>query len=192
MANHINFNRHEIFNENDRRVVMDAINNASDKDHRELENSLFGLFDGYLYNDLLDESKAKLDGKIFEKLAILIDKIIVAVTPPKTENELYPNGIYYVGEYGATVASNDPDEIQEELENDTDDCNFYNEIPEGSVIKVEFVRETEVDDIFKVEVITTGNGKVPFDCRRITSESGTMFGTTHSIFGSENVKFIKK
>lgn len=49
IKNYVRFNRHEIFTSSDRRLVMDMIDEVYDS---VLENMLYGLFDGYYYNDL--------------------------------------------------------------------------------------------------------------------------------------------
>lgn len=64
MANYSRFNRHEIFTSEDRSTVMDAINEVLD---HKTENMLFGLFDGYLY----DELPSLLEKEDFDTSAIL-------------------------------------------------------------------------------------------------------------------------
>lgn len=69
--NHIKFNRHKIFNAEDRVLVL-ALTGVDDS---ELEHKLFGLFDGYLYKDLLVLAKNKLNKIEFDNLTKLVSKI---------------------------------------------------------------------------------------------------------------------
>ena len=64
MANYSRFNRHEIFTSEDRSLVLDVI---SDVESGKLSNMLFGLFDGYLY----DELPSLLEKEDFDTSAIL-------------------------------------------------------------------------------------------------------------------------
>lgn len=70
--NYQRFNRHSIFTSEDRSLVLDAINNVFD---RNTENMLFGLFDGYLYNDLVSAIKKDLPVDTFKSMVALIHKI---------------------------------------------------------------------------------------------------------------------
>lgn len=71
-ANYINFDRHAIFNEEDLSLVLDLIQNTKSAN---LKNQLFGLFDGYLYNDFLDHARIDFGQERLAKLDILIEKI---------------------------------------------------------------------------------------------------------------------
>jgi len=55
--NYINFNRHEIYTKEMRDLNMELI-----RDHSlsEYTNELYGLFDGYLYNSLLESTNPKV------------------------------------------------------------------------------------------------------------------------------------
>ena len=46
---HERFDRHSLFNSDDRSLVLDIIGKVSKKDHPNVVNMLFGLFDGYWY-----------------------------------------------------------------------------------------------------------------------------------------------
>lgn len=52
----IRFNRHEVFNKGDYDSVRNAIDAISlSKNHEEATNYLYGLYDGFLYPELLTE-----------------------------------------------------------------------------------------------------------------------------------------
>ena len=59
---HTNFNRHQSMNEDTRFEILSLIKEISYSEEIEsnlshnVENSLYGLFDGYLYNDLQIEA----------------------------------------------------------------------------------------------------------------------------------------
>lgn len=75
--NYTTFNRHEIFTEEDMKAVRDAI------DYLEVEygsryillNELYGLYDGHLYDYLVEELWGKLKFKTFCNLHKTILKI---------------------------------------------------------------------------------------------------------------------
>ncbi len=46
---HERFDRHSLFNSDDRSLVLDIIGKVSKKHHHNVSNMLFGLFDGYWY-----------------------------------------------------------------------------------------------------------------------------------------------
>ena len=46
---HERFDRHSLFNSDDISLVLDVIGKVSKKDHHNVSNMLFGLFDGYWY-----------------------------------------------------------------------------------------------------------------------------------------------
>ena len=70
MANFTRFNRHEIFNSEDRSVVMKALRWVEDHN---TENMLFGLFDGYLYNEL--PARLEKEDLNTPQITALIEKI---------------------------------------------------------------------------------------------------------------------
>ena len=80
-----NFNRHEVFNADDLDTVSDVRNalfrgEFEDSDPKvvfEVTNQINGLFDGYLYEDLLNNigQIEGLDIKLLNKLALLVQKI---------------------------------------------------------------------------------------------------------------------
>ena len=52
-----NFDRHEFMAAETRTEIMEVIRELRDNDHsRNLENMMYGLFDGYLYDDILLEA----------------------------------------------------------------------------------------------------------------------------------------
>lgn len=75
--NYKNFNRHEIFNCEDLDNVRAAIKNLSEKEKpfTPVENSLWGLYDGYLYEGLAEKLYQILDFKIFCNLTETLKKI---------------------------------------------------------------------------------------------------------------------
>ena len=54
MSNFKRFNRHEIFNSDDKSLVLDIIKVMPTEDY-DTVNHLFGLFDGYLYDELMSD-----------------------------------------------------------------------------------------------------------------------------------------
>ena len=51
---YLRFDRHEVFNGDDRSLVLDMIGDLSKVDYPTEVNMLFGLFDGYWYASLED------------------------------------------------------------------------------------------------------------------------------------------
>ena len=72
--NYRRFDRHEIFTSEDLKAVRDAID-ALDELDNPLVNSLYGLYDGYLYDNLAEELYQVLDFKVFCNLTKTIQKI---------------------------------------------------------------------------------------------------------------------
>ena len=74
-----NFNRHEIFTAEDLTNVREAINNLQfEKDYSMMDslvNSLYGLYDGYLYDGIDEELYQVLDFKVFCNLTKTLKKI---------------------------------------------------------------------------------------------------------------------
>jgi hypothetical protein len=74
-----NFNRHEIFTAEDLTNVREAINNLQfEKDYSmmsPLVNSLYGLYDGYLYDGVDEELYQVLDFNVFCNLTKTLKKI---------------------------------------------------------------------------------------------------------------------
>ena len=80
-TNYTRFNRHEVFTSSDRRLVMDMIDEVSDS---VVENMLYGLFDGYYYNDLEDKlMESSLPTNLIVDLTKVLDK---ALLNPTLEN----------------------------------------------------------------------------------------------------------
>lgn len=71
------FDRHEIFEMSDTSFVLDIINSLSKRDHSDVVNMLFGLFDGYWYDDLLYKLYTTTDvpGDTLLKLETLLEKV---------------------------------------------------------------------------------------------------------------------
>ena len=76
--NYKNFNRHEVFNCEDLDNVREAIKNLGEKEKAftSIENSLWGLYDGYLYEGLDEELYQILDFKVFCNLTKTLKKIV--------------------------------------------------------------------------------------------------------------------
>ena len=74
-----NFNRHEIFTTEDLNNVREAINNLQfEKGYSMMDslvNSLYGLYDGYLYDGIDEELYQVLDLKVFCNLTKTLKKI---------------------------------------------------------------------------------------------------------------------
>jgi len=74
-----NFNRHEIFTTEDLKNVREAINNLQfEKGYSMMDslvNSLYGLYDGYLYDGIDEELYQVLDFKVFCNLTKTLKKI---------------------------------------------------------------------------------------------------------------------
>lgn len=72
------FNRHEVFNVEDLVNMKNTINNLIEKDmiFTELDNKVYGLYDGFLYDGLIDELHQVLDADIFCNMVKTINKII--------------------------------------------------------------------------------------------------------------------
>ena len=75
--NYKNFNRHELFNMEDMDNVRNAIKNLGEKELAfiPVENKLFGLYDGYLYEGLAEELYQILDFSVFCNLCKTLKKI---------------------------------------------------------------------------------------------------------------------
>ena len=71
------FNRHELFTTEDLQNVRDAISNLTEKgmSFTPLQNSMYGLYDGYLYEGIDEELYQVLDFKVFCKLTKTLKKI---------------------------------------------------------------------------------------------------------------------
>ena len=65
--NHINFDRHEIYSTEMMNMNMDLIA-ESKRNNNGLTNSLYGLFDGYLYNSIKESNDPKI-----QKLVMMIE-----------------------------------------------------------------------------------------------------------------------
>ena len=64
-----NFDRHEHMESETRTEIMKIIRDITEYDRvRELENMLYGLFDGYLYNKILTTSKKEVSSEIYERI----------------------------------------------------------------------------------------------------------------------------
>ncbi len=88
-ADFLRFDRHEIFNMDDRATVSRCLKYSDE--HPELENKLFGLYDGYLYRDLLELAKEHLMKPELIVLAELVKKILDAIEPepqPEKNNSI--------------------------------------------------------------------------------------------------------
>jgi hypothetical protein len=84
---HYRFNRHQLFTQEDRTEVLDLIREVEDTAYSndssryegvygELTNMLFGLFDGYLYDNILTRaaSIAVLPMDTIRRIEVIVDK----------------------------------------------------------------------------------------------------------------------
>ena len=74
---HERFDRHSLFNSDDRSLVLDIIGKVSKKDHHNVSNMLFGLFDGYWYLGV--ESALRtikgMPASMIDELSIVLKKV---------------------------------------------------------------------------------------------------------------------
>ena len=82
------FNRHELFSTEDTSEVNDIIrelmfisidNDLSDDDrYNDLENKLYGLFDGYLYDDVLTTAASipQIPLELCKRIEVIVDKVV--------------------------------------------------------------------------------------------------------------------
>ena len=77
MKGYKNFDRHNLFNVEDMTLVRDLIDKVCMNDNRDdsLHNSLYGLFDGYLYDDLMQRATSQLPTTDLMNLRKLVEKI---------------------------------------------------------------------------------------------------------------------
>lgn len=77
MKGYKNFDRHSLFNVGDVTLVGDLRDKVmmSDNTDRDLVNSLCGLFDGYLYDDLMQSAAFQLPTTDLMNLRKLVEKI---------------------------------------------------------------------------------------------------------------------
>ena len=68
------FNRHEVFSMGDTSFVLELISQVDD---RSISNMLYGLFDGYLYEELLYDlySKTDISGEDLLRLEGILSKV---------------------------------------------------------------------------------------------------------------------
>ena len=81
--NHINFDRHEIYSDDMMKLNMDLIA-ESKRNNNGLTNSLYGLFDGYLYNSIKESNDPKI-----QKLVMMIEKEIAKSKIQISENNIF-------------------------------------------------------------------------------------------------------
>lgn len=77
MSGHLNFDRHNLFNVGDMLLVRQLIDKVDMNDNRDFffQNKLYGLFDGYLYGDLMQSAAFQLPTTDLMDLRKLVDKI---------------------------------------------------------------------------------------------------------------------
>jgi len=84
---HERFDRHSLFNSDDRSLVLDIIGKVSKKHHHNVSNMLFGLFDGYWYLGL--ESALRLIPTVpsneLNKLSMLLKRVALVSKPSDNE-----------------------------------------------------------------------------------------------------------
>ena len=74
---HLRFDRKELFTQEETKGVMNILSNFYDLDSN-LENMIYGLFDGYYYTNMMDlvsDSEIAADKKSFDFLTNLANKI---------------------------------------------------------------------------------------------------------------------
>ena len=80
MSSYTRFNRHEVFNSEDRTLVLDIIGMLSKREYPSEVNMLFGLFDGYWYVSLEDElMKTNIDTYKLSMLSGLLNKVAASI-----------------------------------------------------------------------------------------------------------------
>lgn len=72
------FNRHEVFNVEDLINMKNTINDLIEKDmiFTELDNKVYGLYDGFLYDGIIEELYQVLDVDVFCNIIKTINKVI--------------------------------------------------------------------------------------------------------------------
>ena len=79
MGEYLSFNRHDVFNADDRELVLDIIKKVEPFSME--ANQLYGLFDGYLYVDLPDNILNALGyDMLYLRLRSLLDKVNAYIT----------------------------------------------------------------------------------------------------------------
>ena len=68
------FDRHEVFEMDDTSFVLDCITQTRDM---ELKNMLYGLFDGFLYDEIYTYAHEHLNEEMYSKLEAILKKIRV-------------------------------------------------------------------------------------------------------------------
>ena len=64
-----NFDRHQHMESETRTEIMEIIKDITEYDRvRELENMLYGLFDGYLYDEILTISEKEVSSEIHQRI----------------------------------------------------------------------------------------------------------------------------
>ena len=72
----IRFNRHANMTSETRGEIMDIINEVDFNNGFDLMNMLYGLFDGYLYDDLLEVARgAKIDNALYNRIENVVSVI---------------------------------------------------------------------------------------------------------------------
>lgn len=72
----IRFNRHANMTSETRREIMDILKEVDFNTGFDLMNMLYGLFDGYLYDDLLEVARgAKVDKALYNRIENVVSVI---------------------------------------------------------------------------------------------------------------------
>ena len=84
MSNYTRFNRHEVFNSEDRSLVLDIIK-VMPIGGRTTVNHLYGLFDGYLYDGLITDvsNDDNVTPSMVEELSVLLYKTTQSILASK-------------------------------------------------------------------------------------------------------------
>jgi len=81
MSGYSRFDRHEVFEMDDTSFVLDCIREIDNQDFdnggAELANMLFGLFDGFLYDEIYTYAYEHLSEGMYDKLEAILKKVRV-------------------------------------------------------------------------------------------------------------------
>jgi len=79
MSGYSRFDRHEVFEMNDTSFVLDCIEHIDSWDYdnggHELANMLYGLFDGYYYDEIHKYAYEHLPEQMYEQLNKILKKV---------------------------------------------------------------------------------------------------------------------
>ena len=132
---------------------------------------------------LLTEKIERISGK----------KVKFLVEGEKKWYDYEGDGEYLVGKYGMSLDTKK--EILTQLEKEDEDYIANIDPSEGSRVYIKkedrYKNNNSGEIVYSVKIIKLGDGQIGFDCVK-PKEGETYFGTNHMVFGSGNVKKIKK